>query len=163
MLRWFHSCELDPYFSFYSCSDAMALCKHPSSGTSEAGKEEHGLWHQLCLQEVFEDQRASSADSSEKFHAEHLLEPLQKVTRVERLPWLAQGRKDEHGSRLHQNLATCVWYGVGYRRVVISKVGRQPAEKWNQFGYWWWNSRTALGWVSRYFQCDTLLCKRLRG
>ena len=64
----------------------MALCKHPYSGTSEVGKEEHGLCHQLCLQEVFEDQISSSSDSLEEFHAEHLLEPLQKVTRVERLP-----------------------------------------------------------------------------
>ena len=63
-------------------------------------REEYGLFHLLCLQEVFEDQRASSSDSSEKFHAKHLLEPLQKVTRFERLFRLAQGVKDEHGSRL---------------------------------------------------------------
>ena len=114
----------------------MALCKHPSSGTSEVGREEHGLCHQLCLQEVFEDQRASISYSSEKFHAKHLLEPLHKVARVERLFRLAQGRKDEHGSRLQQNLATRVRYGVGYRRVVLSEGGRQPADICNQFGSW---------------------------
>ena len=64
----------------------MALCKHPPSGTSEVGREEHGLCHRLRLQEVFEYQRASISDSSEKFHAEHIIEPLQKVTRVERIP-----------------------------------------------------------------------------
>ena len=87
-------------------------------------------------EQVFEDQRASSSDSSEKIHAEHLLKPLQKVTRVERLFRLAQGRKDEHGSRLHKNQAMRVWYGVGYKIVFLSERGRQPADVCNQFGSW---------------------------
>ena len=100
------------------------------------GREEHGLCHQLCLEEVFEDQGASRSDSSENFHSEHLLKPLQEVTRVERLFRLKQERKYEHGSRLQQNLETRVWYGVGYRRVFLSEGGHQLTDVCNQFRSW---------------------------